>query len=80
MAALEHGRPVVTTRGRLTEPMWNDLDAARLVPVDDVEAAVDAVRGLTSDQTERHRLGERAVAAYKERFDVCHTVDALLAS
>jgi len=80
MASLEHGRPVVTTSGPLTEPIWTELCAAKLVPVNDIAAAVDAVRGLASDEAERHRLGERALAVYRQRFDVRHTVDALLAN
>jgi len=80
MAALEHGRPVVTTSGRLTETIWTELRPAKLVPVNNVAAAVDAVRGLASDDAERHRLGERALAVYRQRFDVRHTVDALLAN
>src|SRR5262249_35643924 len=80
MAALEHGRPVVTTPGRLPEPIWAELNAAKLVPVNNVAAAVDAVRGLASDEAQRRRLSERALAVYRQRFDVQHTVAALLAN
>ena len=38
MACLSQARPVVTTTGHLTEPLWAESDAVALVDVDDCAA------------------------------------------
>ena len=43
MAALAHGRPVVTTVGRLTEPLWIESRAVALVPAQDAAALVPSL-------------------------------------
>lgn len=80
MASLAHGRPVVTTEGRLTEPVWRESGAVRLVNARDAAALADAVLALARDEPARHRLGESGRALYQARFDVTHTVGALLAA
>jgi glycosyltransferase involved in cell wall biosynthesis len=80
MAALEHGRPVVTTSGQLTEPLWHESRAVALAPADDIPALAALVHRLLGDGAERVRLGSAARDLYDRRFDIKHTVAALRAS
>ncbi len=80
MAALSHARAMVTTSGWLTESVWDERAAAVLVPADDPSALAAAAASLLVDPERRARLGERAVALYRDRFDVIHTIDALRAA
>lgn len=77
MAGLAHGLAVVTTAGRLTEPLWEASGAVALAPAGDPEAIAGAVARLLADAAGRARLGARARALYRERFDLAHTVAAL---
>lgn len=77
MAALAHGRPVVTTVGRLTEPLWIESRAVALVPAQDAAALVPITIGLLESQSERQRLGMAATALYQTRFDLRHTIELL---
>ena len=79
MAALAHGLPVVTTEGRLSETIWRESGAVRLVPPGDPDAAARAIVTLYHDAGERARLGSAARALYAARFDLSHTIDALIA-
>jgi hypothetical protein len=79
MVALSHGRPIVTTTGWLTEPMWADAGAAVLVPADDPAALAAAAATMLFDAARRDQIGRRAAALYDARFDVRHTVRALRA-
>lgn len=76
MAALAHGKPIVTNRGRHTEPIWLESGAVRLVE-DDTDALVRAVEDLLGDGAVRSRLGAAASALYDRRFDLRHTIAAL---
>jgi len=80
MAALAHGIPMVSTAGRLTEPMWAEANAVRIVPAGDVTGLVEAVVSLLDDATARQRLGIAASAFYDANFALGHTVSALRAS
>jgi glycosyltransferase involved in cell wall biosynthesis len=77
IAAIAHQRPVVTTKGVLTEPIWSDSDAVSLVPVDDGDKFVSAVCRLLDDACERRRLSMAAAELYRESFDLQHTISAL---
>ncbi len=77
MAALAHGVATITTKGRHTEPVWEEHDAVRLVTSDDVAEIVTAVAQLEADATERSRLGRRGRVLYENYFDVTHTIQAL---
>ena len=77
MVALSHGRPLVTTAGWLTEPMWAEAGAAVLVPVDDPHALAAAAATILFDVSQREEIGRRAAALYDARFDVRHSVSAL---
>lgn len=80
MTSLQHGRPVVTTSGRLTEALWHESQAVALAPADDIPAQAALVHRLTVDGDERRRLGTAARELYDRRFDIRHTVAAIRAS
>jgi glycosyltransferase involved in cell wall biosynthesis len=77
MAALAHGRPMVTTWGHLSETIWAESGAVVLAPADDVHALVAAGAALIADSVRRAELSRRSQSLYAERFDVRHTVATL---
>jgi hypothetical protein len=77
MVALSHGRPIVTTSGWLTEPMWAEAGAAVLAPVDDPHALAAAAATILFDVSRREAIGQRAAALYDSRFHVRHSIAAL---
>jgi len=77
MVCLAHGRPVVTTRGPLTETFWADTDAVTLAPAGDDAALVETTRSLLADDARRHHMSAAAEKLYAERFDVQRIVAAL---
>jgi glycosyltransferase involved in cell wall biosynthesis len=78
MAALAHRRPVVTTVGFCTEALWSESGAVALTPAGDPAAIGAATARLLADKNQRERLGEAGGALYDDRFDIRHTIDALL--
>jgi glycosyltransferase involved in cell wall biosynthesis len=70
MAALSHGRPVVTTSGALTESFWKSSDALVLAEVEDADAFVSSVLGLLDNPTKRAGLAECARELYRSQFDI----------
>ena len=79
MAALAHGRPTVTTIGRLSDQTWRDSDAVVAVPAGDAGAFVQAVGDLLDDAARRASLADRARQLYASRFNSVHAIAALLA-
>jgi glycosyltransferase involved in cell wall biosynthesis len=77
MVGLSHGVPIVTTSGRLTEPLWGESGAIALAPVEDVTALVDTTHRLLSDEAGRRHMSVVGRALYDERFDVRRTIAAL---
>lgn len=80
MAGLAHGLPVVTTKGALTEPLWEESGAVALAHAGDDEALLGEVRRLLASTEERARLSTAARRLYRERFDLSHTIAALRGS
>ena len=80
MACLSQGRAVVTTSGRLTEPLWAASGAVALADVNDAEALAEGVVRLLADAGARARLGGRARQLYLDTFSVEHVVSALRAA
>lgn len=82
MAALAHGAAVVTTVGRLSERFWTDEHERAIVtaPADELNRLGDAVLRLLAEDDRRRQLGVAARSLYERRFDLRHTVDALVAS
>ena len=77
MAALSHEKPVVTTSGRLTEPLWSGSGAVAAVPADDPSALAPLAAHLLEDPSERQLLARAGLQLYQERFDLRHTIKAL---
>jgi glycosyltransferase involved in cell wall biosynthesis len=77
MASLVNGRPVVTTDGELTEPVWHRTGAVALVPADQPERVVHAARLLLANPSARAELASRGEATYRSTFAVEHTIARL---
>jgi glycosyltransferase involved in cell wall biosynthesis len=80
MVALAHGVPLVTTKGALTETIWEESEAAIMTPAGPAEALADAAVALLRDPSRCAALARRARALYDEQFDVRHTIAALRSS
>lgn len=78
MAALAHGCAVLTTSGRLTEPLWHERACVSLVEARDGAALIARAQTLLQSAEARRALGMRAQAVYRELFAVERTVDSLL--
>ena len=76
MSGLANARPVLTTRGALTETVWQ---ATRSVALEPVNAAALARRAdaLLNDQKQRTDLAARGDAAYRAHFSLEHTIARL---
>jgi glycosyltransferase involved in cell wall biosynthesis len=80
MACLAHARPVVTTTGHLSEPLWVETGAVASADVDDcVTFALTAIDLLRRDDA-RLALGLRGQRVYEEHFSATRIVDALRAA
>jgi glycosyltransferase involved in cell wall biosynthesis len=80
MACLSAGRAVVTTSGHLTEPLWKESGAVVLADVSNPTGFAEAAVRLLRDRAERTRVAESGRRLFDSRFDVAHTVAALLAA
>jgi len=80
MAALEHARAIVTTRGLFTESLWEQSGAVLLAQAGDSRAFASAVGDLLGDRVRRRHSASAAKALYASRFDVRHTVESLRGS
>jgi glycosyltransferase involved in cell wall biosynthesis len=76
MAALANARAVVTSDGALTESVWRDSACVSLAT--STGALVEATRDLLANAPARAALEARASAAYDARFDLRHTIEALI--
>jgi glycosyltransferase involved in cell wall biosynthesis len=78
ISALEHGLPVATTFGRLSEPFWRATAAVETVPADSPGRLAAAVQRLL--EPARNREGRSAaVTLYAARFDPRVVLDPLFA-
>jgi glycosyltransferase involved in cell wall biosynthesis len=77
MAGLANGKPIVTTTGWLSEPLWAQSDAVALAPAGDTAAFLEQTRRLRGDARERQRVGSAAGRLYRERFDISQTISSL---
>ena len=80
MAALAHGRALVSTRGPLTERYWLDSAALTLVDADDTDAFVARTCELVDDGPRRQELSRAAKSEYAARFAEERALAALLGS
>jgi hypothetical protein len=79
MGPLAHGRAVVSFEGAATEPVWREQGGVALVPAGDTGAMTREALRLLTDARARQALASKGRALYDGRFDVRHSVDALLA-
>ncbi len=79
MAALSLGLPLITNLGRLSEHFWPGTGAIYIAPSTSAADLKTAVMNLLPDCDRRYQLGRSARDLYRKRFDVRHTVNALLA-
>lgn len=79
MVALAHARPVVTSLGALTEPIWTEAGAVALAPAGQPAALADATAALLGQPGRLAELSARGLALYRSRFDVPQTIAALRA-
>jgi glycosyltransferase involved in cell wall biosynthesis len=68
MAALALGRPLVTTDGELSEPLWRQSAAVGLAAAGSPAALLDAAEAILNDARRREELGERGRAFYRDHF------------
>ena len=77
MAGLINARPIVTTTGHLTEPLWADTGAVDLAAAQDPGSVVALARALLADDKNREALAARGERVYLERFALAHTIRTL---
>lgn len=77
MACLAHGLPVVSTTGRVTEPIWAESKAVRLGLFEQPESVVAHVAALCADPASRRETGALGASLYRDVFDVRHTISRL---
>jgi glycosyltransferase involved in cell wall biosynthesis len=77
MAGLVNSKPVLTTTGHLTEPVWAETGAVAMTAAGDTVAFVAAAHRLLGDQIERDALALRGEATYRERFSLDRTLEVL---
>ncbi|HET7221147.1 MAG TPA: glycosyltransferase [Vicinamibacterales bacterium] len=77
MAALNNGRPVLTTTGHLTEPVWKQTCAVVMTAAADGHAFVAEARMLLATPPARRMVALQGELAYRNRFALEHTLAAL---
>ena len=77
MAAISYGQPVVTTVGRLTEPIWHSSGGVLLVAPDTHSEITAAVENLLANPSHRARLGREAKDLYDRHFDLRNVIGSL---
>jgi glycosyltransferase involved in cell wall biosynthesis len=80
MACLAHSRPVVASRGRLTEPLWDACEGLVLPPENEPEAHASEVIKLLAQPEALGKLGRRSREFYHAHFAVEHVVARMMAS
>lgn len=78
MAPLASGVAVVTSRGMLTEPIWEITGAVALAPAADPVAHASVCLRLLDDDRSRRELGVCGRATYDAHFSMARTVDVLV--
>jgi glycosyltransferase involved in cell wall biosynthesis len=63
LAALEHGLPVITTRGVMTPPDFDERFGVALVPANNVDALSVAVRDVLASPARQAQMRTRSLAA-----------------
>jgi glycosyltransferase involved in cell wall biosynthesis len=77
MALLAHARPVITTKGPLTEPLWETSKAVYLADVGNRQDIFESANKLLNDEAERKRLAVEAKRFYEKNFHSDRAITAL---
>jgi glycosyltransferase involved in cell wall biosynthesis len=77
IAGLQHGKPVVTTDGVMTEAMWRESRVVILVTDGDWRALGAAALAVARDRENSRAVGCAALKFYRDVFDLKHTIEAL---
>ena len=77
MAAISHGKPIVTTTGDLTELVWHSSGAVLLAPATSHPRIVAAVDYLLARPSEMSQLGKKAQDLYVRYFDLQNVINSL---
>jgi glycosyltransferase involved in cell wall biosynthesis len=77
MAALANGVPVITTIGRLSEPIWGN-GAVAVAPAGDLDRLAQLTLDLLDRPNQCDALGRAGRRLYQDRFAIDHTIAALL--
>jgi hypothetical protein len=80
MAAMEHGLPVVGTRGYMTESLLTKVEGVVLAEPNDIVGFCEAVVDLARDPKRRRRLGEANQIDFAENFTWKLIVQGLIAT
>ena len=78
MAALAHGRCIVSNRGEETEHLWSNCQGLRLIETLEAVRVADELSRLTAAQAELAQRGAAASAYYQKHFSSEYAVDAVL--
>jgi glycosyltransferase involved in cell wall biosynthesis len=79
ISALEHGVPVATTDGALSEPFWRTMEAVELVDAAAAASLGDAVINLL-DPVRNAQARSSARTLYRARFDPAVALEPLFAN
>ena len=80
MACLSQARPLVTTKGHLTEALWLEHEAVVLVDLADSTAFARVAVQLLHDRGARQRVARRGRLLYQSAFAVDRVISALRAA
>ncbi|HEX4948623.1 MAG TPA: glycosyltransferase [Blastocatellia bacterium] len=78
MAGISHGRPIVTTKGSATEPIWSEANCVALSELSDVRGFIQTAEFLIKDANARKKLGAAAAQTYRQYFEWSKTLAKLL--
>lgn len=80
MAALAHGRPVVTNRGPLTESLWEHCGCIALTADASASNLAGAALSLVRDESRCTTMGNVALEFYEATFSIERAVETFLTS
>lgn len=68
IAGLQHGLPVVGTKGYMTDTFWNEVPGVTLVPMSKPKDFYRAVLNLCTNPMLRQKHGQSNLACYQKQF------------
>jgi glycosyltransferase involved in cell wall biosynthesis len=75
MAGIAHGRPVISTTGKITDPIWTASGAVALAPDDDLPDLVRRAERLIGHPEECRALGNLGRKLYEEEFSLSRLIE-----